>query len=96
MRLTPEQTQQVIRHLSEVSPGGIVCPVCGQRHWNIMNTIIEAREFQNGNIILGVESAIVPYVSITCNRCGNSFLFNAIQLGIIQQNNNQEDGRESR
>lgn len=96
MRLTPEQTQQVINHLTEVSPDGIVCPVCGQRHWNVMNTIIEAREFQNGNIILGGESAIVPYVSITCNRCGNSLLFNAIQLGIVQPNNNENNGRESR
>lgn len=61
-----------------------------------MNTIIEAREFQNGNIILGGESAIVPYVSITCNRCGNSLLFNAIQLGIVQPNNNEENGGESR
>lgn len=96
MRLTQEQTQQVINHLTESSPDGIVCPVCGQRHWNVMNTIIEAREFQNGNIILGGESAIVPYVSITCNRCGNSLLFNAIQLGIVRQNNNEENGRESR
>lgn len=96
MKLTPEQTQRVINHLTEVSPQGIVCPVCRQRHWNVMNAIIEAREFQNGNLILGGESAVVPYVSITCNRCGNSLLFNAIQLGIVQQSNNEEDGRESR
>ena len=93
MKLTSEQIQQVVNHLNDVSPQGIICPVCGQRHWNVLNTIIEAREFQNGNLIIGGESALVPYVSITCNRCGNSLLFNAIQLGIVQQSNNEEDGR---
>lgn len=96
MKLTPEQTQRVIKYLTALSPQGIVCPVCGQRHWNILNTIIEAREFQNGNLIIGGESALVPYVSLSCERCGNTLLFNAIQLGIVQQSNSEEDGRESK
>lgn len=86
MRLTKDQIQAVIGRINEVSPHGIVCPICGQRHWNINDVVIESREFQNGNFIIGGESAIIPFVSLNCANCGNTILFNALHLGVVNRN----------
>lgn len=96
MKLTQDQIQSVIRRINEVSPRGIVCPICGQRHWNINDVVIESREFQNGDFILGGESAIIPFVSLNCTNCGNTILFNALHLGVVNRtptNNVENNGR---
>lgn len=96
MKLTQDQIQSVIRRINEVSPHGIVCPICGQRHWNINDVVIESREFQNGDFILGGESAIIPFVSLNCTNCGNTILFNALHLGVVNRtptNNVENNGR---
>lgn len=89
MRLTREQAEEVIQRLGTVAHGGIVCPICGHRQWSVNDLVIESREFQNGNIIIGGESAIMPFVSITCRNCANTLLLNAIQLGIVNRNSIQ-------
>lgn len=100
MRLTREQAGEIIKHLGTINPGGIICPICGNRRWNVNDLVIESREFNNGNIIVGGESAIMPFVSITCQNCANTMLLNAIQLGVVsrqpEQNvNNQHQTSET-
>lgn len=92
MKLTDIQANDVIQKLNQVSPSGFVCPVCGNKNWGINNIVTESREFQFGNFILGGDSALVPYITITCNNCAHTLFFNAIQLGIVnpnQENNNK-------
>lgn len=89
MRLTREQANEIIQHLGTIVPGGIVCPICRHRQWNVNDLIIESREFQNGNLIIGGESAIMPFVSITCQNCANTMLLNAIQLGVVNRQPDQ-------
>lgn len=92
MHLTDDQIKNVIDQLNKVSSNGIICPVCGNRHWTINNIVTESREFQHGNLIIGGNSALVPYVTITCSQCAHTLFFNAIQIGIIdpKQEQNQD------
>lgn len=84
MKLTEEQAQVVIKHISKANNGeSIICPVCKNESWTINNVVTEMREFQNGDLILGGNSAIVPFVTLSCSNCGNTLFFNAITTGAI-------------
>lgn len=98
MRLTEEQIKIVIEKLSKTAPNGIICPVCGNKRWNVNNTISEVREFQNGSIILGGNSSLIPIINITCQNCAHTLFFNALQMGLINREgetiNDDKDGRK--
>ena len=84
MKLTEEQANVVIKHIASVNNGGtIVCPICKNESWTVNNVITEMREFQNGDLILGGTSAIMPFVSLTCSRCANTLFLNAIRIGVV-------------
>lgn len=91
MKLTQEQINELISRLNSFSYSqGIKCPICGGNNWTLNDLIIESREFQNGNLIIGGESHVVPFVSITCKKCSHTLFFNAIQLGIIKPDTKDE------
>lgn len=84
MKLTEDQGQRVINYILEKSNHRqITCPICGQHEWSVNNLVTEMREFQNGNLVVGGDSSIMPFVSITCNNCGHTLFINAIMSGII-------------
>ena len=83
MKLTDEQINNIISNLNRVSPHGITCPVCSNKNWTINNIVTESREFQHGDIVLGGNSALVPYITITCSHCAHTLFFNAIQIGVV-------------
>lgn len=85
MKLSSEQSQKLISLLNErISKGQLKCPLCGQNQWNLNDVIIESREFQQGNFVIGGQSSIMPFVTLTCRSCANTVFLNAIQLGIVQ------------
>lgn len=84
MKLTEEQAKIFISHIVKASGGKpIICPICGHNQWGVNNIVTEMREFQNGDFILGPGSAIMPFVSISCNNCAHTLFVNAIKAGII-------------
>lgn len=85
MKLTDEQINTIISKLNSASPQGIICPVCGNKRWTINNIVVESREFQHGDFILGGKSALVPFVNMTCEQCAHTLFFNAIQMGVINE-----------
>lgn len=88
MKLSEEQAQSVIRHITSKNGGNLInCPICRHTQWTVNNLVAEMREFQNGDLILGGDSAIMPFVSITCNNCAHTLFINAIQIGLIQPQN---------
>lgn len=84
MKLTNDQAKSVINYISKVTGGKpIVCPICGSASWNVNQVVTEMREFQNGDFIIGGESAIMPFVSLTCNKCFHTLFLNAISIGVV-------------
>lgn len=90
MKIDKSKSEFVIKRIRELSgPSGITCPICGNKEWVIGDTIFESREFQNGNIIVGGNSSVMPFLTLTCSNCGYTMLLNAIKYGLIQP-----DGKE--
>ena len=83
MTLSEDKVKTLIDKLNVDSKGGITCPVCGERLWGVNKTIMELREFNNGDIVIGGNSTMMPLVTLTCSKCGNTLFFNALRLGLI-------------
>ena len=95
MKLTDQQINSIISQLNTIAPNGFVCPVCGNQRWAINNIVTELREFENGNFIIGGSSAIVPHITLSCHTCAYTLFFNAIQLGIVSPNKNEQETKKN-
>ena len=74
--------EKILKELNEKWRGQ-PCPYCGG-NWVISNKVFELREFQNGNIVIGV-GPIQPVVPVTCDNCGNTVLINPLVLGALEE-----------
>lgn len=97
MKLDKEQAAKVIQQLNDNRQNGRPCSFCGNNNWIINDTIWELREFNNGNFILGGDSLVMPIIAISCSKCGNTHYFNAIKLGVVgSQPNNNSSGETTK
>lgn len=60
-----------------------ICPICGNPTWSI-SEIVELRQFQGGDLVIGGKSSIYPVFPVMCSRCGFTHFFNAVVSGIAQ------------
>ena len=85
MRLNDSQRKLITNSISTVWKGKRECPICIHTTvWSI-GTIVEVREFNEGNHCPG--AAITPLIQVQCNNCGYTVLFNAIALGVVDKSN---------
>lgn len=82
--MTKIDGQKLINHLSKKWKGKN-CPMCGEGPWNASDSPFELREFNEGNLIIGGQTSIVPVIPITCNNCGNTILINAVVAGLVNK-----------
>ena len=47
--------------------------------------MFELREFNDGNIIAGGSSSILPVIPVTCNNCGHTVFVNAMSSGLMKE-----------
>lgn len=85
MKLTEDKVKIVIDKLNEDSNGGIACSVCGEHQWVVNKEIMELRSFNNGDIVLGNGTSIMPVITLSCAKCGHTLFFNALQLGVVDK-----------
>lgn len=90
MKVDKEKLNDVLRRLNE-NPVQRVCPICGGIKFSVSNTIFEMREFNNGNMVIGGNQSLYPVLPVSCDKCGNTFFLNALTLGLINQNKNEEE-----
>jgi len=82
MLLSAEQKKGVEEHLNKETPGRLLCSVCSVQEWSLSNRVFELPEFQaRGSIIGGPR---IPVVVATCKKCGNTLLFSAIHMGVVE------------
>ena len=63
--------------------GEPLCAICKNNNWTIGKTIAELRPFLKGKLSMG--GFLYPAVIFSCNVCGYTLFFNAIQLGIVKR-----------
>jgi hypothetical protein len=84
MQLTGAQQQLIVRQLQKFWKGDRICPACAEKtKWEISG-IMELREYNEGNIILG--GKLTPVIIVVCEKCGGTQLFNAIKLELVDRN----------
>ncbi len=84
MQLTAAQQQLIVRQIQAYWPGERKCPVCVEKtNWEISG-IMELREYNEGNLVVG--GGVTPVVIMVCSRCGGTQLFNAIKTKIVDGN----------
>lgn len=84
MNMKKADSNEIINFLN-TKWSGVSCPLCGGREWSVTDKFFELREFQDGNIIIGGNSAITPVIPVTCKNCGNTVLINAITTGLLKE-----------
>lgn len=93
MKLTDEQLQKALQTIKGYIPNGLTCPVCGQTHWGLSDLVVEVKEYQKEENLIG-NKYVTPLISLTCNNCSNTLFFNAIKLGIIEKEQKKSDNKE--
>lgn len=94
MELTDEQLQKIIDTITGYIPNGLSCPVCGKSHWNLSNLVMEVKEYEKDENLIG-EKRVTPFITLTCKNCSNTLFFNAIRLGIIEKDSNKKDNTDT-
>jgi hypothetical protein len=83
VNLNQSQVKLISNRVSTVWKGNRECPICISRTTWSIGTPVEVREFNEGNHCPG--AAIAPLILVECNNCSYTLFFNAIGLGVIDQ-----------
>lgn len=87
MKLTKNQTELLLDKLDAEWKQPHPCPICHHVEWKIPQSILELREYEEGELIAyPKDSSIIPLIAVTCMNCGYTFLLNAITIGILDDN----------
>lgn len=84
MKLTDCQLKQFIAQFSQFAPGGCTCPVCGNKHWNVSDTLFQSLEFTGLDLKIGKGMSMLPFIVLTCKTCSYTMFFNAITCGVLK------------
>jgi hypothetical protein len=68
--------------IKEKMKADLACEICGASDWGYTNVIFELTQFQGGQFQTG-RGHIAPFFPVSCNSCGNTKFFNAINAGIL-------------
>lgn len=78
-----KRQQKALKWLEEKWPKAKrQCEICGNEHWTLAGDLITPLAFSAGNINLGGNS--YPSVLLLCSSCGNSKVFNAVIMKILE------------
>ncbi|WP_126032663.1 hypothetical protein [Bifidobacterium castoris] len=56
------------------------CPICTRMSWSIGQTF-ELREYEGGNLVVGLGTQVLPVTPVFCKNCGYMFLLNSLIVG---------------
>ena len=59
------------------------CPNCNNNQWIIPRELLELRPFTGGSLIVG--GTVCPLLTLICDDCGHTLLFNAIVAGLVKK-----------
>jgi hypothetical protein len=87
VNLNESQRKFITNRILTVWKGNRECPICISRTTWAISTLVEVREFNEGNHCPG--AGITPLIQVECNNCGYTVLFNAIAIGVVDSQTGQ-------
>lgn len=60
------------------------CSACGKSDWSYDDKIFEIREFTGNTIAIGGKTNVAPFLTTSCNNCGNTRFYNLIVAGLMR------------
>jgi len=84
MKLTKEQCEKLIKLVATNKPTQ-TCPICGSELFGISDTVYMLMECTGKNLVIGQGQSFAPIFSASCEKCGYTFLINALKSGIITE-----------
>lgn len=75
--------KQLIEHLKTYWGEDRKCPMCGNNAWSVSNVICEVKQHQKGFPGQATSGTIFPVIPVTCSKCGNTILINAIVANLF-------------
>ena len=80
MPLTDKDRERIASRLTERGVKG--CPVCGHPGWTLSQYYAPLIVYKDFKHYSRSASFIEPCIALLCTKCGNTNLFNLIQLGL--------------
>ena len=59
------------------------CELCGNTEWELTDKVFQLYEFDYNGLL--ASGAAIPVIPVTCKKCGNTHLINAITAGIVKE-----------
>lgn len=84
MILSQEQGKKIMALIGEKWTKKGCCPMCNHLGLSIQERVLELREYNNGDIVVGGNQASFPIVAVMCPECGYTIFVNAIAAGVIK------------
>lgn len=82
MKLTEEQKTTLVGRIKTLV-GARKCGLCGADEWLVSDVVFQLTELIGGGNFMLIGGAVVPVIPMTCGRCANTLLLNAITLGVV-------------
>ena len=80
---------QMIEHLRQTW-GERSCLWCQGDDWSVGDDVFELRKYAGGGLMVG-GAPVVPVVPVTCNKCGNTVLINAIVGSVMSSEGEKKE-----
>ncbi len=79
MKIAPHRIAAFVRDKLGIR----TCEACGMTDWRPDATLYELREWDETGTADPGYLAQVPLIALSCGRCGNTKLFNAVTAGVV-------------
>ncbi len=90
MQLSQQEMQRIIEWLQTHWVGGQHCSICGHTDWLVNDRIFHLQEYLPEFPQPPVSHPVVPVI---CRNCGHTVYFNAIHLGVLNQQGGRHETR---
>lgn len=84
--------EKAAKRINTYWTGSKSCPICTHDDWVIMERAWMLMEYKGGGVTIG--GPILPLVAMMCNVCGHTIFFNALAVGAVIQEDEQEEKNE--
>lgn len=88
MQLSQQEVQRIIQWLENNWLGGQHCPICNHTDWFVNDRVFQLQEYHPQ---VSQPAVSQPILSVICQHCGHTVFFNAIHVGILNEQGGRHD-----